>query len=63
MRYNGYDFSHPVLPGPLRPIVAHEVNLETMRRAEVSKNGETRCVFVVLSSGGGAGTTIGRREW
>lgn len=36
LRYEGYDFAHPTLAAPLRPIIAHEVNLEAMRQAEVS---------------------------
>lgn len=36
LRYEGYDFAHPTLAAPLRPIIAHEVNLEAMRQAEVN---------------------------
>ncbi|CAM9528377.1 unnamed protein product, partial [Hapterophycus canaliculatus] len=37
LMYEGYDFAHPRLAPPLRPMVAHEVNLEGMRQAEASK--------------------------
>jgi len=37
LKYDGYDFAHPRLAPHLRPMVAHEVNLEAMRQAEVSK--------------------------
>lgn len=37
LKYEGYDFAHPRLAPPLRPMVAHEVSLEAMRQAEVSE--------------------------
>eukprot|EP00752_Nemacystus_decipiens_P016349 g14621.t1 len=37
LKYEGYDFAHPRLAPPLRPMVAHEVNLEAMRQAEASR--------------------------
>lgn len=35
LKYEGYEFAHPRLAPPLRPMVAHEVALEGMRQAEV----------------------------
>lgn len=35
LRYDGYDLAHPMLPGPVRPMVAHAVSLEAVRRTEV----------------------------
>lgn len=40
LKYEGYDFAHPRLAPPLRPMVAHEVNLEAMRQAEVRDHGD-----------------------
>ncbi|CAM9687500.1 unnamed protein product, partial [Laminaria digitata] len=40
LRYEGYDFAHPTLAAPLRPIIAHEVNLEAMRQAEAAKQAQ-----------------------
>ncbi|CAM9383134.1 unnamed protein product [Pylaiella littoralis] len=37
LKYEGYDFAHPRLAPPLRPMVAHEVSLEAMRQAEASQ--------------------------
>ena len=48
LRYEGYDFAHPTLAAPLRPIVAHEVNLEAMRQAEVNTRGQVAGVQGML---------------
>lgn len=40
LKYEGYDFAHSRLAPPLRPMVAHEVNLEAMRQAEVRNYGD-----------------------
>ncbi|CAN0321651.1 unnamed protein product [Ectocarpus sp. 12 AP-2014] len=37
LKYEGYEFAHPRLAAPLRPMVAHEVALEGMRQAEAAK--------------------------
>ncbi|CBJ48332.1 similar to CTF18, chromosome transmission fidelity factor 18 homolog isoform 3 [Ectocarpus siliculosus] len=37
LKYEGYEFAHPRLAPPLRPMVAHEVALEGMRQAEAAK--------------------------
>ena len=49
LRYEGYDFAHAMLAPPLRPIIAHEVNLEAMRQAEVKCARSGRCRVYILS--------------